>query len=114
MYQLSVEETRMRTPIPYKLFAKLCNVFFGGDEYICTADRTPYGKGPQMKFQELTIEGMTCGHCVMHVKRELAKLAGVTIEDVQIGKARVQYDETKAGAEDFARAIDEAGYKLVV
>ncbi|HCV43430.1 MAG TPA: copper chaperone [Bacteroidetes bacterium] len=66
-----------------------------------------------MKSVDLKIEGMTCGHCVMHVKKELSKLSDVKIEDVQIGKARVQYDETKVGPQDFVRAIDEAGYRLV-
>jgi copper chaperone len=67
-----------------------------------------------MKSQELTIEGMTCGHCVMHVRKELSKLAEVIVEDVKIGKARVQYDEAKVSHEDLVRAIDEAGYKLIL
>jgi copper chaperone len=66
-----------------------------------------------MKTIELRIEGMTCGHCVMSVKKELSKLADVEAEDVQIGKARVRYDETKVGPQDLAHAIDEAGFKLV-
>ena len=67
-----------------------------------------------MKSQDLTIEGMTCGHCVQHVTNQLAKLASVKVEEVQIGKARVRYDETKVSTQEFARAIDEAGYKLVL
>lgn len=66
-----------------------------------------------MKTQNLTIEGMTCGHCVMHVKKELSKLVGLTIENVEIGKARVQYDETKVTHDQISKAIEEAGYKLV-
>jgi copper chaperone len=66
-----------------------------------------------MKASELKIEGMSCGHCVMAVKKELGAIAGLTVEDVQIGKARVQYDETKVSQEKLAAAIDEAGYKLV-
>jgi len=67
-----------------------------------------------MKSVELTIEGMTCNHCVMHVKKELSKLSDVTIDDVQIGKAKVQFDETKISFNDFAKAIDNAGYRLVL
>ncbi|MGA3246456.1 MAG: cation transporter [Bacteroidota bacterium] len=66
-----------------------------------------------MKTQELTIEGMSCGHCVMHVKKELSKLSGLTIENVEIGKARVQYDEAKVTSDQISKAIEEAGYKLV-
>jgi len=66
-----------------------------------------------MKTQELKIEGMSCGHCVMSVKKELSKLAGVEVEDVQIGKAKIQYDETKISNQMIADTIDKAGYKLV-
>jgi copper chaperone len=66
-----------------------------------------------MKTQELKIEGMSCGHCVMSVKKGLSKLAGVVVEDVQIGKARIQFDETKISNQMIADTIDEAGYKLV-
>ncbi len=66
-----------------------------------------------MKVQELKIEGMTCGHCVMAVRKELSKLPHVKVEDVQIGKARIEYDETKTSIADFARAVEEAGYRLV-
>lgn len=67
-----------------------------------------------MKSEELKIEGMTCGHCVMAVKKELSKLPQLSVEDVQIGKARVQYDETEVRRQDIARAIEKAGYRLIV
>ena len=66
-----------------------------------------------MKTQELKIEGMSCGHCVMSVKKELGKVPGIVVDDVQIGKAKIQYDESKVTEQALARAIDEAGYKLV-
>jgi copper chaperone len=66
-----------------------------------------------MKVEELTIKGMSCGHCVMAVKRELEKIPDVSVEEVTIGKARVQYDEAKVTAQDFIHAIDEAGFSLV-
>jgi copper chaperone len=66
-----------------------------------------------MKTKDLIIEGMTCGHCIMNVKKELAKLAGVRVESVEIGKGRVQYDESLVSHRDFERAIDNAGYRLI-
>ncbi len=66
-----------------------------------------------MKIQELKIEGMTCGHCVMHVKKELGKMPHVQVDDVQIGTARVQYDDAKVSLVDFADAIERAGYRLI-
>jgi len=70
-------------------------------------------KDERMKTQDLKIEGMTCGHCVMSVRKELTKLAGVKVEDVQIGKARVQYDESRVKRQDIERAVEEAGYAVV-
>ncbi len=66
-----------------------------------------------MQTRDLTIEGMSCGHCVMHVKKELSKLNGVTIENVEIGNARVQIDETRVTEDQLARAVESAGYRLV-
>ncbi len=66
-----------------------------------------------MKTQELKIEGMSCNHCVMAVRKELSKLENVKVEDVQIGSAKVQFDETKVDEKKLAAAIEEAGYKLV-
>lgn len=66
-----------------------------------------------MKTHQLTIEGMSCNHCVMHVKKELGKVTGLVVEDVQIGKATVRYDETGVSQEKISLAVEEAGYKLV-
>ena len=66
-----------------------------------------------MKTQQLIIEGMSCGHCVMSVKKELLKVAGLKVENVEIGKAIVQYDESKVNREILDKAITEAGYRLI-
>ncbi|HEX9829097.1 MAG TPA: heavy-metal-associated domain-containing protein [Bacteroidota bacterium] len=66
-----------------------------------------------MTTKELKIEGMSCGHCVMSVKKELSKLSNVKVEDVQIGSARVQVDEAAVTDEQLTKAIENAGYRLV-
>jgi copper chaperone len=66
-----------------------------------------------MTAKELKIEGMSCGHCVTAVKKGLSKVADVQVDDVQIGNARVQYDETKVTEKTIIEAIEEAGYKVV-
>jgi copper chaperone len=66
-----------------------------------------------MKTHELTIQGMSCGHCVMHVKQALSKLNGLNIQNVEIGKAIVEFDETVVSKQQIAKTIEEAGYKLV-
>jgi copper chaperone len=65
-----------------------------------------------MKPHELTIQGMSCAHCVMHVKQALDTVDGLEVEDVQVGKARVWYeDETVAKV--LTDKVEEAGYKVV-
>ena len=63
---------------------------------------------------ELKIEGMSCMHCVKHVKEALTAVEGVTGADVAL--------ETKTAVIDYegeitesllAEVIDEAGYELV-
>jgi copper chaperone len=66
-----------------------------------------------MKTQEFKIEGMSCGHCVMAVRKELSKLVNIKIDDVQIGKAKVEFDESKIQESLIVKAIEEAGFKVV-
>lgn len=69
--------------------------------------------GQAMKSEELKISGMTCQHCVMAVRKELAKLPGVEIKDVRIGSALVAYDEAKVSGVLLRSAVEEAGYSVV-
>ena len=59
------------------------------------------------------ITGMTCGHCVSSVTKELTGLAGVSGVDVDLasGQARVTSDGELA-LDDVRAAVDEAGYTL--
>ncbi len=63
--------------------------------------------------ETLTIDGMTCGHCVRAVQEALEGVDGVTVESVQIGEARVDVDETRASTAGIATALREEGYTLV-
>ncbi len=62
--------------------------------------------------KELLISGMNCGHCVMAVKKELSKLQ-LNRADIEIGKAKIVFDETKVSDEQIDSAIKEAGFELV-
>jgi copper chaperone CopZ len=57
------------------------------------------------------IDGMSCNHCVMAVKKELAKL-NVESTEVAIGSAKVIYDESKTDKAAIEKAINEAGFKV--
>ncbi len=66
-----------------------------------------------MKTYEMKIEGMSCGHCVMAVRKELSKIDNVKINDVQIGSAKVEYDDNKIDTQILIKAVQEAGYKVI-
>jgi copper chaperone len=63
-----------------------------------------------MTHTTLKIDGMSCGHCVASVKKALAGLDGVTVENVALGSATVAYDPAVASLEKIADAIGDAGY----
>jgi len=62
---------------------------------------------------KLKIEGMSCQHFVMAVKKALGGVPGVIQSDVQVGSAVVNYDESKAKEADIQTAIEKAGYNVV-
>ncbi len=63
-----------------------------------------------MITKEIKIDGMSCGHCEMAVRKELSKLDDVKVKNVKIGEAVVEYDETKVNEQKLYKAIEEAGY----
>jgi len=65
-----------------------------------------------MKKVELKVEGMSCGHCVMSLKKELSKIEGANVLDVQVGSAKIEYDEQKVDSALITAAVDEAGFIL--
>jgi len=60
----------------------------------------------------IKIEGMSCQHCVMRVKKALDGIAGITEANVTIGSASIKYDESKVKMEDIYSAVGKAGYKV--
>jgi len=59
---------------------------------------------------KLKIDGMTCGHCVMHVKQALAKVPGVQGPvEVSLERGEALVNGTPA-VEALVAAVDEAGY----
>lgn len=61
---------------------------------------------------EFNIEGMSCGHCIIAVEKELNKL-NIGKKKVKIGKAKVEFDITEVSEEDIKIAIKNAGYTVI-
>lgn len=51
-------------------------------------------------------------HCVMAVKKELAKIPNLSVKNVEIGKAEVAGDETQVSDQQLKNAVEEAGYSV--
>lgn len=65
-----------------------------------------------MERIELTIGGMSCGHCLHAVSGALSGLEGVTVERVEIGSARVAYDPQRVDPGRIRKAVEEEGYTV--
>jgi Cu+-exporting ATPase len=66
---------------------------------------------------ELPVVGMTCARCAAAVERTLQKkVPGVSQASVNFGTetVSVDYDPEQAGPQDLARAVEDAGYQLVL
>lgn len=61
----------------------------------------------------LKIEGMSCQHCVMRVKKAVEGLGGVSKSEVNVGSAQVVYDDSKVRKEDIEAAVQKAGFTVV-
>ncbi len=61
--------------------------------------------------KKIIIEGMSCGHCVAHVKEALNDFAQGELEVNLEGKYAVI--DTEADNEVIIEAIDEAGYDVM-
>ena len=58
------------------------------------------------------ISGMSCGHCVKAVDKALQQTEGVTVRQVAIGSATVEFDAARIDAAKIAQIIDDAGYQV--
>lgn len=67
-----------------------------------------------MERVELTIEGMSCEHCVRAVRGRLERTPGVKVDDVQVGSATVEFDPARTTVDDLEEAIADEGYTAFV
>jgi len=61
----------------------------------------------------ITVNGMTCGHCVSAVQKEIGSLPGVTGVEVELdtGTVRITADPPP-DATALRAAVDAAGYEI--
>lgn len=62
--------------------------------------------------EQIKVEGMSCQHCVMAVKKELNKLEATDYK-VEIGLVEIDPEKNKLTKEQIKQAIEKAGYRVV-
>jgi copper chaperone len=65
-----------------------------------------------MNEKTCTVNGMTCGHCVLSVREEVSEVAGVTGVDVDLASGRMIVRGSAIDDSAIEAAVDEAGYEL--
>ena len=69
-------------------------------------------KGELKMNKTIEIEGMMCEHCVMHVKKALESLPGVTNVTVSLEKKQATLEAKDISNESLKKAIEDAGYQV--
>jgi copper chaperone len=60
-----------------------------------------------------SVSGMTCEHCVISVREEVAEVAGVTAVDVDLASGRLTVAGDNVRDEAVRAAVAEAGYEVI-
>jgi copper chaperone len=66
----------------------------------------------EMTETTIHVEGMSCQHCVMRVKKAVEGLTGIASADVQIGRVTVTFDDSKIQKKAIEDVIVKTGYKI--
>jgi len=61
----------------------------------------------------LKIEGMTCGHCVMHVQSALEEVPGVKSAKVDLLERQAIVEGDNLEDQALRAAVSDAGYRVV-
>ncbi len=62
----------------------------------------------------LRIDGMHCGSCVRRVTQALQTVEGAEVQEVRLGAARVQVEDTVVSEQALLASVAKAGYSAHV
>lgn len=60
---------------------------------------------------EITVTGMSCGHCERSVKEAIGELDGIVSVNITLatGKTEVEFDDARTSVEQIKNAVNETG-----
>lgn len=69
-----------------------------------------------MKKEIFKIQGMHCASCAATIEKAVKKLNGVNLAQVNFGSETLiaEFEEEKISANDLAKSVESAGYKLII
>ena len=62
--------------------------------------------------REYTVQGMTCGHCVLSVREEVSEVAGVRAVDLDLASGRLVVIGERLDDRAIGAAVEAAGYEV--
>ncbi|TAK29037.1 MAG: copper chaperone [Myxococcaceae bacterium] len=65
-----------------------------------------------MRSATMVIDGMTCGGCVVSVKRVLERVPGVSDLQVEVGEARLTVDDALVTEAALRQSVERAGFEV--
>jgi copper chaperone CopZ len=65
-----------------------------------------------IETRDYTVQGMTCGHCVVSVQEEVSEIPGVTAVDVELASGRMTVSGEHLDDDSVRAAVEEAGYEV--
>lgn len=66
-----------------------------------------------MTITTLTVQGMSCGHCVNSVEGAVKKIGAEAKVDLATNSVTVAFDETKISLDAIKETIEDQGYDVV-
>jgi copper chaperone CopZ len=85
--------------------------------FACTQKSSNKTEGQVATEVELVyhVQGMTCDHCEMSIKKGVNELEGITLVEANFedSTARVVFDPKKTDAGEIVAAIEKRGYKVI-
>ena len=66
----------------------------------------------QTETRDYAVDGMTCSHCVLSVREQVAEVAGVSEVDVDLATGRLTVTGQDISDEAIRAAVAEAGYTV--
>ena len=96
---------RLPEEIALSVLAEIVSVFRAQD-----STDLPNLPEEDMVKETLRIEGMSCSHCVLVVRKTIEAFGAATVHDVSVGSALVSFDDGGTSRKDVLQALENQGY----